>query len=386
MTVSWKKWSSAAGRADEAFFVLGPPGQGSFAQQLDRCFELYRTAVAESGVDRASAVAATVFLSDAANQEAELRAHPGFAALGASGAAITVIEQPPAAAKIGLFAYHVDRAGRDERRRLTLRGAKPEAAALAITAEPYRFYYLKNLISHLREDAAAQTVDLLGVPGFAAQSEGIGLDQVVRTWFYVHDIDTHYRSVSRARNHVFDRFGITFHTGFPASTGIGGRSADPADLVVLDLIAIDGLQPGQCRRMEAPTHMNPTVEYQVTFERGRELSFGDRRHLYVSGTASIDNRGQILHLGDVCRQTRRAIENIAALLGNSGAALGDLQYLIVYLRDPVDAELVAAELESCGLGGLPHIVVHAPVCRPGWLVEFEGVAVDAKGDARFAAF
>jgi len=220
----------------------------------------------------------------------------------------------------------------------------------------------------------------------AAQSGGVTLGEVVRTWLYVANIDVNYAPVSSARNRIFDRYGITREIGFPASTGIDGRSADRGDLLLLDVLAITGLEQGQNRRMEAPSHMNATVEYGVTFERGREVVFGDRRHLYVSGTASISNQGEILHPGDVARQTRRATENIAALLAGSGAEPADLRYLIVYLRDAADAETVEAVLAAGPMASVPRIIVHAPVCRPGWLMEMEGVAIDGKGDPRFAPF
>ena len=86
------------------------------------------------------------------------------------------------------------------------------------------------------------------------------------------------------------------------------------------------------------------------------------------------------------RQTGRATENVAALLAGSGAEPGDLCYLIVYLRDSMDAGAVEAVLAAGPLAGVPRILVHAPVCRPGWLVEMEGVAIDGKGDPRFARF
>jgi enamine deaminase RidA (YjgF/YER057c/UK114 family) len=138
--------------------------------------------------------------------------------------------------------------------------------------------------------------------------------------------------------------------------------------------------------MEAAGFMNPTVEYGVTFERGREVVFGDRRHLYVSGTASIDDKGQILHGGDVRRQTARAIENVAALLGQAGAEPRDMRHLIVYLRDMADAEVAENVIAASGLAEIPRIIVRAPVCRPGWLIEMEGIAIDGKGDPRYAAF
>jgi enamine deaminase RidA (YjgF/YER057c/UK114 family) len=390
MTISVSAWSpaaSAAPGAEEYFIVVSPPGRGTFASQIARTFELYETERDRLGLDAGSAVTVTCFLSDAANQEDELRMHEAFARLVACGPAVTVIQQPPVGAKLGLLAYHIRRAkGAGTRTKFAVAGVKSRAMGLEIAAGPYRTRYLRNLLSPKSGDAGAQTGALLGVPGIAAQSGGITLGEVIRTWLYVANIDVNYGPVSSARNEIFDRYGITREIGFPASTGIDGRSSDRGDLLLLDVLAIQGLEPGQNRRMEAPTHMNATVEYGVTFERGREVVFGDRRHLYVSGTASISNQGEILYPGDVVRQTGRATENVAALLAGSGAEPGDLCYLIVYLRDSMDAGAVEAVLAAGPLAGVPRILVHAPVCRPGWLVEMEGVAIDGKGDPRFARF
>ncbi len=390
MTITVSTWSataSGARGAEETFIVVWPQGQGTFASQVARTFDLYETERQRLGLEAASAVTVTLFLSDAANQEDELRMHGAFARLVAAGPVVTVVQQPPVGAKLGLLAYHVRRPqGGETRTGFAVPGVKSKAMALEIGSGPYRFKYLGNLLSAKGGDAAEQTDALLGVPGAAAQSGGIALGEIIRTWLYVANIDVNYGPVSSARNRIFDRYGITQDGGFPASTGIDGRSADRGDVVLLNLLAIKGLETGQNRRMEAPTHMNATVDYGVTFERGREVVFGDRRHLYVSGTASISNQGEILHLGDVVRQTRRATENVAALLAGSGALLADLRYVIVYLRDSTDAGAVEAVLAEGPLAAVPRIIVYAPVCRPGWLVEMEGVAIDGKGDPRFAPF
>lgn len=386
MPVSVRNWQSSPANAGEFFFIIRPQGQRDFLSQVDEVFDLYQAALVGAGLGAHSGVAISLFLSDAANQEELLRRHPGFARALDGGAAISVVEQPPAGAKVALAAYHIRRPpGTERRQALSVRGAKPTATGLAITSGPYRFFYLKNLISPVGGGAGQQTEDLLG--GLEqATGTAITLPEVVRTWLYVHDIDYNYRDVSGARNRVFDRFGMNATTGFPASTGIAGRTAEAADLLALDVLAIQGLEPGQSRRMEAPTHMNPTVEYQVRFERGRQVVFGDRRHLYVSGTASIDNQGRILHPGDVVRQTERAVENVAALLGECGARLEDLRYTIVYVRDASDADTIDEVMAKTGLGDVPRLIVHAPVCRPGWLMELEGVAIDGHGDRRFAPF
>ena len=105
----------------------------------------------------------------------------------------------------------------------------------------------------------------------------------------------------KARKEVFITQNLTEKTHYIASTGIEGRHADPSVLVQMDSYAVDGLEPGQIQFLYAPTHLNPTYEYGVTFERGTAVTYGDRKQVFISGTASIDNRGEIVYPGDIVK-------------------------------------------------------------------------------------
>ena len=50
--------------------------------------------------------------------------------------------------------------------------------------------------------------------------------------------------------------------------------------------------------------------------------------------------------------------------------------MIVYLRDVADYQLVRSLYDE-RFPGKPCVIVHAPVCRPGWLIEMECMAVKA---------
>ena len=130
-----------------------------------------------------------------------------------------------------------------------------------------------------------------------------------RTWIYCRDIDNNYAGLVVARREHFARNGLTADTHFIASTGIEGKS-DPFDrLVRMDSVALFGHRREQVTYMSALDHLNPTHEYGVTFERATRLTFGDRSKYYVSGTASIDKNGQIVHPGDVGRRKQAGIRH-----------------------------------------------------------------------------
>jgi enamine deaminase RidA (YjgF/YER057c/UK114 family) len=198
-------------------------------------------------------------------------------------------------------------------------------------------------------------------------------DNLLRTWIYVADIDVNYDGVVRARNDVFRRYGLTADTHYVASTGIGGYSQTRHATVAMDFLSLPEVQPEQLKYLQALDHLNPTHEYGVAFERGTRLTLPHRKIYYISGTASIDNQGQVLYPGDVERQTARLLDNIRALLADGEAQMSDIRYFVVYLRDFADRKTVGRYLDSHH-PDIPYVLLHAKVCRPQWLVEMECMA------------
>ena len=207
----------------------------------------------------------------------------------------------------------------------------------------------------------------------------------IRTWLFVQDVDANYHGVVTARNDVFATQGLTKDTHFIASTGIGGGHASPRELVKMDAYAASGLKQGQINFLYAPTHLNPTYEYGVSFERGVYVDYGERRQVFISGTASIDNKGNIMHAGDIRRQTHRMWENVETLLAEADFTFNDVGQMIVYLRDPADYAVVRNLFEE-RFPNTPHVILLAPVCRQGWLIEMECMGVKFNPNQNFADF
>ena len=62
------------------------------------------------------------------------------------------------------------------------------------------------------------------------------------------------------------------------------------------------------------------------------------------------------------------------LLVEAGALVDDMMVFVVYVRDIADAAFVRRQMRA-RFRDTPIVVVRAPVCRPGWLVEVEGIAI-----------
>ncbi len=208
-------------------------------------------------------------------------------------------------------------------------------------------------------------------------------DNLQRTWLYCRDIDNNYEGLVQARRERFLRENLTEQTHYITSTGIEGMSDPFNRLVRMDSFALFGHAPGQIEYMHAPEHLSPTHVYGVTFERGTRIRYGDRSHYYISGTASIDRDGRIVHPEQPEKQTVRMIENVEALMNHHEGALSDLKMIVVYLRDPSDREQIEHILEERLPGSIPRLIVRGSVCRPGWLVEMEAFGINGTGNPKF---
>lgn len=196
----------------------------------------------------------------------------------------------------------------------------------------------------------------------------------LRTWIFSRDVDVNYPGVVVARREYFEGIGLTSRTHFIASTGIEGRHPDPRNLVEMDAYSVGGLAQEQIRFLYAKDRLSPTIDYGVTFERGTAVTYGDRRQVFISGTASIDAAGKVMYPGDVSMQAHRMLGNVSALLAEAGAAFRDIAMAVIYLRDASDYSRVRKTVSDAA-PGLNAVYVHAPVCRPAWLVEMECLAI-----------
>ncbi len=235
-------------------------------------------------------------------------------------------------------------------------------------------------------DSLTMTVAYLErLSAMLAQRGGSLKDNCLRTWFFVRDIDNNYAGVVLGRNKVFAREGLTSDTHFIASTGIEGQTAEPSRLVAFNAFADTRVTTPQISYLYGKSHLNPTYEYGVAFERATAVDYADRRHVYISGTASIDNKGQIVAPGDVKAQTLRMLENIEVLLAEGDCGWDDVAHMTVYLRDIADHHLVSRMMEE-RFPEIPKVIVLAPVCRPGWLVETECMAIRKADNTGYAPY
>lgn len=129
--------------------------------------------------------------------------------------------------------------------------------------------------------------------------------------------------------------------------------------------------------------LNEAYQYAKpsSFSRGMRIDLDGLVILLISGTASIDEHGDTVHVGDVRGQCRRTFQNITALLAAEGASWKDVVRTSCYLRDidrdyDVFNEERTAFYQTQGLEPLPASTgIQAKLCRPELLVEIEAIAM-----------
>ncbi|MFQ5493980.1 MAG: RidA family protein [Phycisphaerae bacterium] len=119
---------------------------------------------------------------------------------------------------------------------------------------------------------------------------------------------------------------------------------------------------------------------KVSFSRGMRVEMGQCAMLFISGTASVNERGESIHPGDIVAQTQRTFDNITALLESEGADWHDIVRTTCYLADfrhyDEFNDLRNRFYEAQRLDPLPaSTCIEARICRPELLVEIEAIAV-----------
>jgi enamine deaminase RidA (YjgF/YER057c/UK114 family) len=118
-----------------------------------------------------------------------------------------------------------------------------------------------------------------------------------------------------------------------------------------------------------------------SFSRGMRIDLNGLTILLISGTASIDEQGVSVHIGDFRAQMKRTLDNITGLLESEGCTWHDIVRTSCYLRD-IDRDYDAfneertAFFKAQGLDPLPASTgIQAHLCRPELLIEIEAIVM-----------
>ena len=150
---------------------------------------------------------------------------------------------------------------------------------------------------------------------------------------------------------------------------------------VHELLAEVATAPVLKRAITNHKALNEAYDYGSAFSRGMRIDLNGLTILLISGTASIDDQGRTVHVGDFRAQQRRTYDNIGKLLASEGATWHDIVRTTCYLRD-IERDYAAfneertAFFKEQGLDPLPASTgIQAILCRPDLLIEIEAIAM-----------
>lgn len=150
---------------------------------------------------------------------------------------------------------------------------------------------------------------------------------------------------------------------------------------VQELLAEISTAPVVKRAITNHNALNEAYDYGSAFSRGMRIDLNGLTILLISGTASIDEQGRTVHVGDFRAQQRRTYDNITKLLASEGATWHDIVRTTCYLRD-IERDYQAFNEERTkffkdqGLDPLPASTgIQAILCRPDLLIEIEAIAM-----------
>ena len=155
--------------------------------------------------------------------------------------------------------------------------------------------------------------------------------------------------------------------------------------MILDAVLFKAIAaaPAEKRAISNLRVLNEAYDYPKpsSFSRGLRIDLNGLAILLISGTASIDENGQTVHVGDFRAQQRRTYYNITKLLEAEGATWKDVVRTTCYLRD-IERDYEAFNEERTaffskqGLDPLPASTgIQAILCRPELLIEIEAIAM-----------
>ncbi len=212
--------------------------------------------------------------------------------------------------------------------------------------------------------------------------EKFPVNSIIRQWNYIQQITSYennnqnYQSFNNARG---DFYAVAeWPDGYPAATGIGTNLG--GILVDLDAAVFNSPEAFATpidNKLQVAAHAYSEKVLEVSrdkkatpkFERAKSITFGNRRLIYVSGTAAIRGEESLKGFG-LERQLHITMENIAELTGQA-----KLVMLRVYLKNKTDFALSERLMNEYNLS-IPISYMCADVCREELLVEIEGIAVD----------
>ncbi len=213
-------------------------------------------------------------------------------------------------------------------------------------------------------------------------AHGLGYRNVARTWIYLPKLLSWYDEFNAARRQAYREFGLLDGqrpVWLPASTGIQGDCPLGRECM-MDFLAISRLEGGtlETEMLGSPGQCE-AFQYGSSFSRAVEVKDESVSRIYVSGTASIDEEGKTVHVGEPEKQIRHTLNVVRELLASRNHSFSDIAHCVAFLKR---AEYTSEFRRIAGEEGLDYrgvIETAADICRDDLLFELEVMTVKPLG-------
>jgi enamine deaminase RidA (YjgF/YER057c/UK114 family) len=292
--------------------------------------------------------------------------------------ALSYVSQPPLHAPLLLEVHSILA---DENDEIAYKQLRNRSYTLLENAEG-RFLFAGGFQGDIRTSIEQQSVEVFRRIEELLKHENFPIHSILRQWNYIEGIsrvshgNQHYQSFNNARSDFYAK--DAWPCGYPAATGIGANLGG----VLVDLDAAVCKPSGAFvtaidNPLQTAAHaytgnvLKTSREKKETpkFERAKSLTSGNKRLVYISGTAAIRGEESLKEAG-LERQLQVTMENIARLTGKA-----QLTMLRVYLKNKADYTSAERLLRACHLS-IPVSYMWADVCREELLIEIEGIAIE----------
>lgn len=139
----------------------------------------------------------------------------------------------------------------------------------------------------------------------------------------------------------------------------------------------------EMKQISAKNVLNEAYDYSepVPFSRGMRVDIKGITFLMISGTASVNEKGESIHNGDFEKQSERMLDNVHNLLKSEGADWKDVVRTTYYVKhmDEHYKQLAVIRMNYFKKHGIEmypaSTCIQATLCRPELLVEMEAIAI-----------
>lgn len=377
--------------AEEIAIHVRPSGQhGDVAKQAERAYLELAEALASVGASLDELVSESLFLRDVGRDTATVLdvRNQVLQKRGVRPGALlpTLVQQPPsdAEAALAISAHAVVAYDRSSLAQRDIQAGTPcpcagcaGSGARLVELGGHTSLY-SNQVFGVGNEPAEQARSMFAAAEDLLRRCDMTFKNVVRTWIHLRDIDRDYEALNAARRDFFQQADIALR---PASTGVQAGLLRPEHDMSLSLHALRGPEPIRVEGLSTPT-LNEAWSYGADFSRASRVSDGNKEAIHISGTASIDEDGRSVHIGNLEAQAERMLHNISSILAARNSRIEDAFSGIAYVREAADANQLARILDERGFEAIPCPIVVAPLCRPELLCETELLTLLPLADAR----